>query len=884
MRRSLVWIPSLLLPLAPACKGDSAGDDEIGETGSDTSTTGTTTGTTTGPATESEGESSETGEPQDCVAEPPPEATLRMGLNEDGTLLVAGGRKITPVGENLVVPGFPTDVAVHPLAEVAYVTSSARYVRKLLAIDLEFGTIMQDIDRDNAFYGLEVAPDGSRVYASGGGADVVEYYDADIDGMLTLAGEVAVGRYPAGLALSDDGTRLWAGQWRGTGAGANKASEVIEIDTATMTEIRAIAVPLWAWDVIWVPNRDELYVSTLDDVGLAVVDLQTGTTVEEIDVPISSAGLAVAPDGARVWAAIAGTDEVVAIDTATRAVIDSSFVGELLDEQGEVVHDSNVNALSYDPLDDRLYATRGSDNAVSVLDGATLDLLGAMPTGWYPTDVALTPDGTRLLVSEGKGSFLGPNMGQSITERMGGTMSTIELAGVDLPTTTAEVEANYERPGAVYPFTCDLPNFPIPSQPGQTSPIEHVILVVKENKTFDCVFGDLEGVDVERDPALVEWGELYTPNMHALALEFGLSDNFYSEGEVSDTGHMWLAGGHVTEYVERTWIESYSPGEDFTGYQLYEASGPGDYFVHLIDNDVDFRVYGEIVGTLSQSKLGNGTVLEHIDGGYPGGPVINYDTKDEDKAQYIANQIADGQLAAFSYVLLPNDHTVGTVVGKPTPESMVADNDYALGILVDAVSHSQFWATTAIFVVQDDPQGCTDSVDVHRTFTIVISPWARRHHVSHVNISFASVFATIDRILGIPAIGREDATAAPLWDFFTAVPDPTPYVAIPRNIPETFSDVHTPGAAASAKMDFGGPDRNPELEVLLLAYRAWQRGEISKAEAEARIAAPFERLGEQRWAELVAESKEEREEYDEAIEALHAWQAGEPPPVRDEDD
>ena len=881
MRRTSWLLPMLSLSLGLACKADPVGDDEVGESG-ETTATSTTTSTTSADTTSDSG--SETGEAQDCVAEPPPEALLRMGLNDDGTLLVAGGRKISPAGDNLVVPGFPTDIAVHPLADVAYVSSAARYVRKLLVVDLEFGTIVQDLDRNNAFYGLEVAPDGSRVYASAGGADVVEYYDADIDGMLTLAGEVAVDHYPSGLALSDEGARLWVGQWRGTGAGANKASEVVEFETATMTEVRRIAIPMWAWDVIWVPTRDELYVSTLDDVGVAVVDLQTGTNVATIEVPISSAGLAVAPDGSRVWAAIAGTDEVVAIDTSTRAVVDSTFVGELLDEQGEVVHDSNVNALSYDPLDDRLYATRGTDNAVSVLEGATLDVLGSIPTGWYPTDVALTPDASRLLVSEGKGSFMGPSMGQSITQRMGGTMSSIDLGAIDLATTTSEVEANFERPGAVYPFTCDLPNFPIPSQPGQTSPIEHVILVVKENKTFDCVFGDLEGGDAEVDPSLLEWGELYTPNIHALGLEFGLSDNFYSEGEVSDTGHMWLAGGHVTEYVERTWIESYSPGEDFTGYQLYEASGPGEYFVHLLDNDVDFRIYGEIVGTLSKSSIGKGTVLTHIDQGYPGGPVINYDVKDEDKATYFANQVGAGQLAAFSYVLLPNDHTVGTVSGKPTPESMVADNDYGLGILVDAVSHSQFWDTTAIFVVQDDPQGCTDHVDVHRSFVVVISPWARRNHLSHVNVSFASVFATIDRILGIPAVGREDATAAPLWDFFTAIPDSTPYTAIPRNIPETFSDTHTPGSGASAKMDFGGPDRNPELEVLLLAYRAWQRGELSQAELEARLAAPSQVLGEQRWSELVEESEEEREEYDEALEAVNAWQAGKPPPLRADDD
>jgi DNA-binding beta-propeller fold protein YncE len=833
----------LALSHVVACADDGAAVDD--ETTTETTQGATSTAepstTTSAPSTTGTADTT-TGEPQpDCVAEPPPEAMLRMGTNEDGTLLVPGGRRITPAGDNWALPGFPADIVPHPTLDVAYVTSTARYVRSLSTIDFSTGEVVQEIDREGAFFGLEVAPDGSRVYAAGGGANRLDSYDVAADGTLTEAGSLSLQRHPSGTAISDDGATLWVGQWRGTGVGDNKTSVVYEIDTATMTELRQLTVPLWTWDVAWVPMRDELYVSTLDDIGLAVVDLASGTTVAEIEVPISSAGLAVADDGSRVWAAIAGSDEVVAIDTATREIAARSFVGELEDGAGAVLHDSNVNAVAYDPASELVYATRGSDNAVSVLDASTLDLRGAIPSGWYPTDVAFAPDGARLLVAEGKGGWIGPSEGESITDRMAGTMTVVDTTAVDLDATSQQVLENYSRPGAAYPFECDVPQFPIPRRPEDVSPIEHVILVVKENKTFDCVFGDLEGVDVEIDPSLVEWGELYTPNLHALAREFGLSDNFYSEAAVSDQGHLWLTGGHVTEYAERTWIESYLDGQDFTGYQLQAPADPGAYFVHLLDNGIDFTVHGEIVGSLSQSTMGNGSVVEHLDVAFPGGTLVNYDVKDEEKALHVAGRIADGRLDAFSYLLLPNDHTVGTTPGKPTPESMVADNDYALGIVVDALSHSPLWESSVIFVVQDDPQGCTDHVDAHRTFVLVISPWARRGHISHVNTSFASVFATIDRILGIPPVGREVATAAPLWDFFTAIPDNTPYSALPRNIPETVNFVGAPGAEESAKMDFRGPDRNPELETLLRTYRAWQRGEITREQADARIAAPLGR-------------------------------------------
>lgn len=189
----------------------------------------------------------------------------------------------------------------------------------------------------------------------------------------------------------------------------------------------------------------------------------------------------------------------------------------------------------------------------------------------------------------------------------------------------------------------------------------------------------------------------------------------------------------------------------------------------------------------------------------------------------------------FTYVLLPNDHTNGTVPGTPTPESMVADNDYAMGLLIDAISHSPYWPFTAIFVVEDDPQGSEDHVDAHRSILHVISPWARRGYVSHAQTSWLSVFATLERILGVPPVGRPDAAAAPLYDFFTTTPDFTPYDARERLHPRELNGETTVGADRSREMDFRSPDRNPDLGALVRAYRAWRRGEIERDEAERRI-------------------------------------------------
>jgi hypothetical protein len=382
------------------------------------------------------------------------------------------------------------------------------------------------------------------------------------------------------------------------------------------------------------------------------------------------------------------------------------------------------------------------------------------------------------------------------------------------------------------PFTCGDEH---PLAPGGASPIEHVILIVKENKTYDCLFGDLD-IDASRDPDLQMFPASTTPNQRALAQAFNIADNFYGDAAESDSGHTALVNAHLTEWVERMWQDR--DRYDVWGvYPVLEVSKPdrGSFFTWLVDHDIDLRIYGEIVGGAAVSS--KGMIVQFHDSDYPGGTIVNYEVKDEVKAQYVAERIGAGELAQFTYLSLPNDHGVGISAGKPTPESMVADNDLAVGIVVDALSHSPLWAKSAVIVVQDDPQGCSDHVEAHRGFTMVISPWARRGYVSHVHYSFAHLFATIERILGVPPLGRPDAAAVPMYDFFTSKPDLAPFTALPREYPEELGDIHMPGQSATRCMDFRSADRNPGLEIVYDEYFAWRRGEVDRLHADANIAA-----------------------------------------------
>lgn len=798
---------------------------------------------------------------------PPAEATRQVGpIGDDGAYLTPGGRIARPAGPSARVEGFPTSLAVDPGGRVAWITSASRDDRALVTVDLMTLEVRQTVARDEAHFGLAVAPDAEWVYASAGDAERIDRFPVNPDGTVGEPEGLAVDGYPSGIAVSADGRRLWVALFEG--------GALVEVDAEAWATTRRLDLPGALWDVVRVPGLDVLYVSDLAGESIRVVDPETWTVAAEIPAPTSPAGLEVDPDGARVWAAVSGADAILSIDPLTAAVVSWTPAAgdDWTDPDGLPLPNSNVNALAYAADTDRLYASRGADNAVSVFEASTMTLLGALPTAWYPTDVALVPGRHTLLTIEGKGRGAGPNDGEGVKERLAGSVTAVSLDGLDLAEATAQARAGYARPSTVFPYACDEGAFPIPTRAGMGSPIEHVILIVKENKTFDCVFGDLEGMDVDVDPSLVRWGEDFTPNAHALAREYCLLDNFYTEVANSDQGHIYLTSAHMTEYVERIWTEK-TRTDRFGGYQITEPAIPdrGNVFSHLADHGVDLRIFGEIVG-LFAPLAGGGSVVRLSDPTWPGGPATNYSVEDVVKARhFIARTIEADRLPAFSFVLLPNDHTNGTDPGRPTPESMVADNDLAMGLIIEALAASPYWRKSLVLVVQDDTQGCEDHVDGHRSFLLAVGPWVRRRHVSHVHGSFLSIFATLERIFGVPPIGRPDASAMPLWDCFTGEPDFTPYRARPRTFPPELNPDDAPGAAQSARMDWRSPDRNPGLGVILDSYRLYRMGRISEAEARRRIEAGPGDADD--WDDAIEESIEETTAYDRDFARYQAWRA-----------
>jgi DNA-binding beta-propeller fold protein YncE len=817
---------------------------------------------------------------QACTpGDPPAEATRRYGWQDDTTFVSAGGRVVQPAGPTAIVSDSPQDAVAHPTGPWVYVLSTGNSTYRVTVLDRTTAAVLQDVILPRALHGLRLTPDGRTLLAAGGlSASLLRFAVGD-DGLLTQLDSVPVpSTRVAGMALSADGARVWVGTW--------DDHEVVEIDLATSAIVRSIPVEVTPWDIVRVPGREELYVSDITGSGIAVVDLATHARVATVPLPAFPAGMAARSDGTKVYVAASGTDHVARIDTATRTV---DATAPMLDDQltgpdGLPLGRVSVNALWLDEAQDRLFASRGIDNAVSVIQASTMVPQGAVPTPDYPSAITLAPDGHTLVVGALRGGGVGPTPDTSAKDVLKGAVSFINLDTLDLAAATADVARLFSTPIERFPRPCAADTvYPVPEAYDGGSPIEHVVLVVKENKTFDCVFGDIgEALGADVAPDLLRWGADLTPNMHALATTYATSDAFFVEALESDSGHLFLTTGHWTELTARMWAEYGDQGP--LGWQLSDAVTPtnGNLFTWAVDHGRTLKIYGEIVGFTTAAADGT-PIASFSDPDYPGGPAINYGVPDVDKAQYIVEQTALHGLANLTYVSFPNDHTAGTSPGIATPESMVADNDAAVGILVAGLSSDpERWRKTAVFILQDDPQGCNDHVDGSRSVLVVASPWSRGQGTSHVNVSFLSVFATLERLLGLPPMGRADAVAAPLWDMFSGVPDDRAYAAIPRTFPPEVNPEASFAGDLSGKLDLRGPDRDPRLYAILEPYRQWKMGRISRAEAERRLRAPRYGLDEETWEELTEEAEHETTAFDLAWKSYADWMVsiGRPRPVQ----
>ncbi|HTY57541.1 MAG TPA: alkaline phosphatase family protein, partial [Bacteroidota bacterium] len=692
-------------------------------------------------------------------------------------------------------------------------------------VDAATLTVVQKLPVRKAWVGLRLIDGGHRLLVSGGNDNRVNVYGF-ADGKLTLADSLVVAPPRPGALVWVAGLDYDARSGLVYAAGKeNRSLNILRLSDRTL--VRSLMLPATPYTCLVSRVHPFVYVSLWGGSAVAFVDRKTQEIVRTVRVGDHPCDMTESPDGTRLYVANANNNTVSVIAVA-QGNVEETLSSSLYPGLPE---GSTPNGVALTPDGGTLYVANADNNYLAVFDvrheGAARPL-GFIPVGWYPTCVTVLPSSGRIIVANGKGGSSRANPGgpnpsapRQSSEYIG-SLFTGSLSRIDPPDAeamkvyTAAVYDNSRlgKPVAVPAGT------PVAAGSARARAIEHVFYIIKENRTYDQVFGDIGRGN--SDPSLCLFGENVTPNHHALVRQFVLLDNFYADAEVSADGHNWTMGAYATDYVEKTWPTSYG-GRG--GEYEYEGGYPDVYpssgylWDNCARNGVTYRTYGEFaenpkgpgdtaVGLLP-SLLGHtapycrGWDLDYSD-------IQRYADWEKEFSAYEAN----GLLPAFQTIKLPNDHTEGTRAGKLTPRAFVAQNDQALGMIVDRISHSRYWATSAIFVVEDDAQNGPDHVDAHRTVALVVSPWTKRGFVDSELYSTSSMVRTMELILGLPPMSQFDSSATPMYNAFSAAADLSPYVYRRASIDLEEKNVKGAfGQLRSEEMDFSRQDAVPDLEL-----------------------------------------------------------------------
>lgn len=786
------------------------------------------------------------------------------GPKPDGTGVTPHGWTLTPAGKQIALGDFPMGGAISPDHRYMVVSNDGQGTQSLQVVDLQLQKVIQTVPYVNGeglYYGTAFSPDGKTFYASAGGNNKIRVFSFT-NGVLAEQSpiqmkETGVNTFtPMGISVSPDGKYLYTAN--------NENNSVSKIDLGNGQMVATTTVGKDPYMAQVTRDGSAIYVTNWGESSVTVLNPNDLSIKKTIPVGLHPNAIAENPQSGLLYVANSDSDQISVINPKQGRVIQTISVSA----QKDAPLGSQPVALTFSPEGKTLYVANAGTDAIAVVNVGNgqedPEVTGLIPTAWYPSGVYA--DGNKLMVLNAKGLGAGPNsLHQYIGSMMVGTMSFIDVPGQkQLQDYTDKVKQNDPmndvKGNSWFGKQNDGNGFPIPRVAGQKSPIKHVIYVIKENRTYDQVLGDLGKGN--GDPALTEFGKALTPNIHKLSNQFVTLDNFYTDGEVSDSGHQWATSGKSNDYSEKTWMPDYS-GRKGYGVDI-PALKPEDGY--LWDNakrsGVSFRDYGEYINYWESPTNGkwvpdDPAIGNNYDPNYAGwdlsiSDMTRYNEWEKEFKQFATN----GNLPQFEMVYLPNDHTAGTAAGYDTPQAMVAQNDLALGKLVDTVSHSQYWKDTAIFVVEDDSQAGPDHVDAHRTESLVISPYTQKGTVDSTLYDQDSMIRTMEMILGMKPMSLFDASAVPMLNAFSDKPSFKTYDAEQETypvdlkngqpVPASASDATKTQTAASSIVvqpsttatpssptDFSKPDANEE-EINRQIWKA-TRGKTPYPEKDGKV-------------------------------------------------
>jgi YVTN family beta-propeller protein len=768
------------------------------------------------------------------------------GPTPGGGFDLPNGWRITPAGQRIAdLNDLVLKMVPSPDGRVIVAGHSGYLPHGLSVIDAKTHRVIQEVPLKTTWLGLAWSPDGHTLYVSGGNANGEKKIAASTAPIYALAyRDGRLDPKPVATfmdALPTDKT-WWSGVLadprRGMVWAANRGTsmtptDVVAFNARTGAIKGRVQVGVSPYELALTPDGKRLFVSNWGDKTVSVVDADRLQVIKTIPVGFNPNDMVLAPDG-RLFVACSNENTVYVIDTASLAVVEKISTA-LYPEAPE---GSTPNALALDRKRRLLFVANADNNDVAVIDVRSKTrsaVLGFIPAGWYPSALALGEAGKALYVGATKGEEGHPDLkgptsplaskfggDESIKTLQKSSIERLPLAGLKsrLAGYTRQVYANTPYSDALLKAArpAASPSI-VPSRVGVGSPIKHVIYIIKENRTYDQVYGDLPHTN--GDPRLAIFGRQITPNQHAMAEQFAAFDNCYADGDVSQDGHSWADAAYATDQNEKSWPANYGGHSQGSNRSMAYMPSSGYLWDAAKRRGLTYRSYGEYA-----TRASTGEKMSEVPGafglvGHVSPDYLASRARDTENAAvflkefdaYEANfDSPDGEkrLPNFIVMALPENHTKGTDPGAYTPRAMVASNDLALGRIVERVTHSRYWPQTAIFVMEDDAQDGPDHVDARRTACLAISPYVRRGIVDSTLYTTSSMVRTIELLLGLPPLSQYDAAATPYYAAFGETADLSGYAVRPaewdlneKNNPGAY------GAKESAKMDFSDVDRAP---------------------------------------------------------------------------
>jgi YVTN family beta-propeller protein len=853
----------------------------------------------------------------------------QVGRSREDVIVTPVNQLLTPYGKQVELAGLrPQALALSPNGRLLVVSGKTS---ELIVIDPETSEIRQRVlfpddsqlkptsngassnlldlltpDRRGqvSFTGLIFSPDGKQIYLSNVNG-TIKVFGVKEDGkvyashVLPLPQAKAPRRpaeIPSGLAVNTDGSRLYVC--------GNLSNRLLELDTATGKTMRSFDVGAAPYDVVLVGNKafvsnwagrrpdeqsvrgpagrgTEVRVDPIRHIAsegsVSIVNLDVQPMTVELLVGLHACGLAASPDGHYVVCTNAGSDHLSVIEVATEKVVETIWAKTKPSD----LFGASPNAITFDPSGKRLFVANGTQNSIAVFDfepeekGAS-KLKGLIPAGWFPGAVVFDPHRNSIHCANIKGLPQAPKKKPNGDEGFNshhyhGSVSLMPVPNDEQLPLLSERAAKNMRRGTIaqtaLPARKDQPARAIPQRIGEPSLIKHVVYVIKENRTYDQVFGALPQGNGR--PDLCIFGDEVTPNQHKMVREFVLLDNTYCSGILSADGHQWSTMAFATDYLEKSFAgfpRSYPDGMEVNDESDAISYSPAGFlWDNAIAHQVSIRNYGEFMAPVVRwsdpQKKGNPNFLacyrtwkdDSKEVVFESSPTIEsirpfsptdyvgwgMAVPDQFRADFILKELKqfekEGKFPSLVIICLPNDHTSGTSPGFPTPASQMADNDLAFGRIVQGLSQSSFWKQMAIFGIEDDPQDGWDHVSGYRTTAYCISPYAKRGQVVSTQYNTTSILRTVEQILGLPPMNQFDASATPMFDCMSDSPDFSSFEAVPNKIPldqmnpnpNAIRDrILRDDAIRSASLNFREIDKAPEDVLNRILWRAQKGSEI----------------------------------------------------------